>query len=71
VNHLLDIYNYAGQHQKVASDQMKTHYDRLANCAGCHEGDKSVALSPNLHEGEITQTPMLMGGPIQSSHPDK
>jgi hypothetical protein len=40
VGHLHDIHNDACQHLKVASDQMKTHYDKLANCAGYHKGDK-------------------------------
>jgi hypothetical protein len=41
MDHLHDIHNYARQHLKLASDRMKrTHYDRLANFAGYHEGDK-------------------------------
>jgi hypothetical protein len=40
LDHLHDINNYARQHMKMASDQMETRYDRLANCAGYHEGDK-------------------------------
>jgi hypothetical protein len=30
-----------------------------------------VALSPNPHEGEMAQAPILMGGSIQGSHPAK
>jgi hypothetical protein len=40
VDHLHVIHNYARQHLKLAGDRMKTRYDRLANCAGYHEGDK-------------------------------
>jgi hypothetical protein len=40
VDHLLNIHNYARQHLRLASDWMKTRYDRLANCAGYHEGDR-------------------------------
>jgi hypothetical protein len=44
------------QHLKVASDRMKTHYDRLANSAGFQEGDRvwlyhqtrKTEKSPNL-----------------------
>jgi hypothetical protein len=31
--------NYARQHLKLGSDQMKTRYDSLANCASYIEGD--------------------------------
>jgi hypothetical protein len=34
VDHLHVIHNYVHQHLKLASDQMKTRYDKLANCAG-------------------------------------
>jgi hypothetical protein len=40
VDHLHDIHSYACQHLKLASDWMKTHYNRLANCTGYYEGDK-------------------------------
>jgi hypothetical protein len=40
VDHLHDIQNYACQHQKLASDWVKTHYDRLANSMGYHKDDK-------------------------------
>jgi hypothetical protein len=58
------------KHMKLASYQMKTRYDRLANCAGYYEGSK-VWLSPKPHKGEISQAPILMGGPIEGNHPDK
>jgi transposase InsO family protein len=34
VAHLHDIHDYARQHLKMASDRMKTRYDKLANSAG-------------------------------------
>jgi hypothetical protein len=40
VDHLHDIHNYARQHLKLASDRMKTRYDKLANSAGYQEGDR-------------------------------
>jgi hypothetical protein len=52
LDYLHDIYSYACQHLKMATDQMKTYYDKLANCMGYHEGDKAW---PN------PQTPNLMG----------
>jgi hypothetical protein len=47
VDHLHDIHHYASQHLKLASDRMKTRYDKLANCAGYHECES------NPHEREI------------------
>jgi hypothetical protein len=35
-----DIHNYAHQHLKLASDQKKARFDRLANCVGYNKGDK-------------------------------
>jgi hypothetical protein len=40
VDPLHDIHSYARQLLRPAGDRMKTRYDRLANCAGYHEGDK-------------------------------
>jgi hypothetical protein len=40
VEHLHDIYNYARQHLKLASDRLKTRYDKLANSTGYQEGDR-------------------------------
>jgi hypothetical protein len=46
VDHLHDIHNYASQHLKLANDQMKIHYDKLANCAGYHEGNRVWLYHP-------------------------
>jgi transposase InsO family protein len=40
VDHLRDIHNYARQHLRLASNRMKTRYDKLANCVGYQEGDR-------------------------------
>jgi hypothetical protein len=64
VDCLHDIQNYVRQHLKLASDRMKTRYDKLANSAGYHEGTE-CALSPNPHEGEITQTSIPVGRPYK------
>jgi hypothetical protein len=39
VDHLHDIHKYARQLLKLASDRMKTRYDKLASSAGYQEGD--------------------------------
>jgi hypothetical protein len=33
-------FSYARQYLKLASDRMKTRYDKLDNCVGYDEGDK-------------------------------
>jgi hypothetical protein len=40
VDHLHDIHNYDRQHLKLASDRMKTRYDKVANSAGYQEGHR-------------------------------
>jgi hypothetical protein len=40
VNQLYDIHNYARRNLKLASDRMKTRYDKQANSAGYQEGDR-------------------------------
>jgi hypothetical protein len=64
------MQNYTQQHLKLASDRMKTRYDRLVNSAGCNKGD-NVAVSSNSDEVKIAQAPVLMGGRVQGSHPDE
>jgi hypothetical protein len=61
VDHLHDTYNYARQHLKLASDRIKTRYDKLANCAGYHERQRWL-YRPSSNP---------VGGPIQGGHPDK
>jgi hypothetical protein len=51
VDHLHDINNYACQHLKLASDRMRIHYDRLANCVGYHEGDNMCSIA-HLHKAK-------------------
>jgi hypothetical protein len=70
VGHLHEIHNYAQRHPKLGNNRMKTLYDRLANCAGYQKGHKLCSL-PNPREGEIAQPPILMGGPVRSSHRNK
>jgi hypothetical protein len=65
VDHLHDIYNYARQHLKLASDRMKTRYDKLANSAGHHEGN-SVALSPRPQERKPPKLQSSSEGPYKA-----
>jgi hypothetical protein len=65
VDNLHNIHNYAHQHLKLVIDQMETHYDKLVNYKGYHEGDRIVAPLSNPHKGEFAQAPVFMGGPVQ------
>jgi hypothetical protein len=69
VTHIHDIHHYARQQLKMASDRMKTRYDKLANSAGYHEGD-GVAVPSKTHERKVSKTPTSMGRPVQHNHPD-
>jgi hypothetical protein len=40
VDQLNDVQNYVLQNLKLASDRMKTLYDKLANSAGYQEGGR-------------------------------
>jgi hypothetical protein len=40
VDQLYDFHSCARHHLKLASDRMKTRYNRLVNYAGWHEGDR-------------------------------
>jgi hypothetical protein len=44
--HLHDTHDYALRHLNLASEGMKSHYDRLANPAGYQEGDKIWICRP-------------------------
>jgi hypothetical protein len=46
VDHLQNIHHYARQHLNLASDRMKTRYDKLTNSAGYHEGDRVWLYHP-------------------------
>jgi hypothetical protein len=60
------------QHLKLASNQMKTCYDILANCTGYQEGDNVWLYCPTHTKGKSPKLPaILMGGPVQGNHPDK
>jgi hypothetical protein len=52
VNHLHEIHNYACQHLQVASNRMKTQYDKLANCAGYQEGKSMWLYHPTHTKGK-------------------
>ncbi|PNF24989.1 hypothetical protein B7P43_G08361 [Cryptotermes secundus] len=51
VDNLHDIHNYARKNLKLASDRMKTRYDKLANSAGYDEGDRVWLYRPTRRKG--------------------
>jgi hypothetical protein len=55
VDHLHDIHHYARQHLKLANDRMKTRYDKLANSAGYHEGDRVWLYRPTRMKGKLSK----------------
>jgi hypothetical protein len=63
VNRQQDIQNYARQHLKLASDRMKTRYDKLANSAGYHEGDRAWLYRPNRTKGKSPNLQSSWEGP--------
>jgi hypothetical protein len=65
MDHLYDIHNYAHQHQKLASDRMKTRYDKLANCGGYHEGDEVWFFRPTHTKGKSPELQSSWEGPYK------
>jgi hypothetical protein len=63
VNHLHDIHTYARQHPKLPSDGMKTCYNRLANCAGYHEGAKVWFYCLTCMKGKLPKLQTSWEGP--------
>jgi hypothetical protein len=53
VDHLHDIHDYARQQLNLASDRMKTRYDKLAYCAGYHEGDCVCHYRPTRNKKKL------------------
>jgi hypothetical protein len=51
-DHLHDIHIYAREHLKLASDRMKTRYDKLANSTGFHEDDRVWLYRPTRKKGK-------------------
>jgi hypothetical protein len=62
VDHLHDIYNYALQYLKLASDQMKIQYGTLANCVGYHEGNVGL-YRPTSTKGKSPKLQSSWEGP--------
>jgi hypothetical protein len=65
VGHLQDIYNFARQHLKLASDQMKSCYDRLTNCAGYHKCDRVWLHRPTRTKGKLPKLQSSWKGPYK------
>jgi hypothetical protein len=65
VDHLHDIHNYVRQHLKVASDRMKTRYDKLVNSAGYQEGDRVWLYRPTRTKGKSPKLQSSWKGPYK------
>jgi hypothetical protein len=65
VDHLHDIHSYARRHLKLASDRMKTRYDKLANSAGYHEGDRVWLYRPARTKGKSPKLQSSWDGPYK------
>jgi hypothetical protein len=52
VDRLHNIYHYACQHLKAATDRIKASYDRLADSAGFQEGDQLWLYRPTRTRGK-------------------
>jgi hypothetical protein len=65
VHHLHDIHNYARQHLQLASNRMKTRYDKLANCAGYQEGDRVWLYRPTRTKGRSPKLQSSLEGPYK------
>jgi hypothetical protein len=65
VDHLHDIHNYARQHLKLASDRMKTRYDKLAKSAGYHEGNRVWLYRPTRTKGKSPKLQSSWDGPYK------
>ncbi|PNF17535.1 hypothetical protein B7P43_G16461 [Cryptotermes secundus] len=63
VDHLHDIHDYARRHLKLASDRMKTRYDKLANSAGYDEGDRVCLYRPTRRKGKSPKLQASWEGP--------
>jgi hypothetical protein len=65
VDHLHDIHQYARQNLKLASDRMKTRYDKLANSAGYEEGDMVWLYRPIRTKGKSPNLQSSWEGPYK------
>jgi hypothetical protein len=65
VDRIHGIHEYARKHLKLASDRMKTRYDKLANSAGYKEGDRVWLYRPNRTKGKSPMLQPTWEGPYQ------
>jgi hypothetical protein len=65
VAHIHDIHDYAHQHLKLASDRMKTRYDKTANSAGYYEGDRVWLYRPKRMKGKSPKLQPAWEGPYK------
>jgi hypothetical protein len=63
VDHLHDIHNYAWQLLKLASNWIKTSYNRLANGMGYHDDDKTWLYRPTHTKEKLPKLQSSWEGP--------
>jgi hypothetical protein len=64
-DHLRDIHNYVRQHLRLASNRMKTRYDKLANWAGYQEGHRVWLYRPTRTKGRSPKLQSSWEGPYK------
>jgi hypothetical protein len=65
VDHLHDIHHYVRQDLKLASNHMKTRYNKLANSTGYHEGNRMWLYCPTCIKGKSSKLQSLWEGPYK------
>jgi hypothetical protein len=65
VDQLQDIHNYARRNLKLASDRMKTRYNKLANSAVYQEGDRVWFYRPTRTKGKSPKLQSSWEGPYK------
>lgn len=60
---LYDIHHFAHQHEKVASNRIRNHYDQLANVAGFQEGNRVWLYRPTRKRGKSPKLQTCWEGP--------
>jgi hypothetical protein len=65
VDQLYNIHNYARQNLKLASDWIKTRYDKLANSASYQEGNRVWLYRPTSTKGKSPKLQSSWEGPYR------
>jgi hypothetical protein len=65
VDQLYDIHSFAQRNLKLASDRMRTRYDKLANSASYQEGDRVWLYRPTRTKGKSPKHQSSWEGPYK------